>query len=703
MRAHLLAMLPLLTAGLTACGEEDPGEVLDQTDPAPNVQQVDEPKKDPPVQEPDPATLDASYMLDRWILVNQPDDLPAEERRACPELAELLQRDPNLPALPKPELSQWRVQPLFGVDRDDRIGAPPTLEGAPKKGLPAAPPPELTGYCLYQRATPATAEDKSLTLEHVRRERGFVFTPDSKIIHGSASWNDVLNDAIVDRFQRRTYTLQGQLPSGVPATSLVLLDTAPTSGPGSSGPAATNTSPHGWAMARLARALSCVAGGGDCAAELSTRLTMPLVRGASDDDVVWNLKDGGYFGSTGWLAQAIRREVMDRDPRERVVLAMPLGWLQVFERGDAGSAAVREALIDARCRGALIVAAAGNHTGMPPFHTGPTLPAAWTDLLYATDWKCPASAQVRIEADEPLLFAAGGLDAEGQLSALSRPESTPHLLAYAEHATTQLGTDHPPAMSGTSVSTVVLASAAATLWTNNPDATATELMEALYAKGQELPWEADVDIGPAGLGDKAHAIAPCDAFAGGAFTCGPQRPEPADLASTVPTALKITRADLDLFRLPATVLAGPFDFPAAGTATAVGSCGALCPSSGCGDSDANFVACPREEVCSASCAPWTHPQPAGDWCPTCPFKTSNGTLGLWWNDPGPSYNVILEVYDRGDLVDVYHLGMVPQPGIVQVSPTPPDQFTKIDQALLLRTEMVNGDPVLQISPAILVP
>jgi hypothetical protein len=62
---------------------------------------------------------------------------------------------------------------------------------------------------------------------------------------------------------------------------------------------------------------------------------------------------------------------------------------------------------------------------------------------------------------------------------------------------------------------------------------------------------------------------------------------------------------------------------------------------------------------------------------------------------------VLEVFDQGTLVDVYHLGNITTPKVVWVHPEPPDQFQHIDKALLHRTRIENNRQVVDTSVAIL--
>lgn len=169
-------------------------------------------------------------------------------------------------------------------------------------------------------------------------------------------------------------------------------------------------------------------------------------------------------------------------------------------------------------------AAAGNLSGKAAYASGAILPSAWTDLVYEKDWDCsPYPAAPAVVAGEPLVFAAGALDARGTSSALTRPGSIPHLLVYGEHAQAASATGGPPPISGTSVSTVVLASAAAVVWANDPSLSAGGVMQALYTHSEPLAGLA-VDIGPASWGTEPRALQACRAFDGGKFTCAPGSP-----------------------------------------------------------------------------------------------------------------------------------------------------------------------------------
>src|SRR6185295_8822360 len=157
----------------------------------------------------------------------------------------------------------------------------------------------------------------------------------------------------------------------------------------------------------------------------------------------------------------------------RIVMNLSVGWPAAFGGSEAViddmPAPVQAALAVlefASCRGAIVVAAAGNRSWGPDGDTGPLYPAGWEVRPAPGLQACidrgaqprpadfpPATSTVY----RPLLYAVGGVQANNRVLANSRPASEPRLTAFADHAVVDDTTGAPTAvLSGTSVSTLLV-------------------------------------------------------------------------------------------------------------------------------------------------------------------------------------------------------------------------------------------------------
>ncbi len=204
---------------------------------------------------------------------------------------------------------------------------------------------------------------------------------------------------------------------------------------------------------------------------------------------------------------------------ERIVINLSLGWNgerfgginphdpQLFVVGGLSgddrfgfARPIYLALEYAACHGALVIAAAGNYYGGKDLRMsdGPLLPAGWADRSLEVA-RCPkgswAARQANRDPDwtRPLIWAAGGLGIHDRPLFLRGRAMAPRL-GFAQKAVVELPfggwTDM---LTGTSVGSMVVASAAAALWSLNPGFDAKQVMETLDNNatrlGQVYTWE----------------------------------------------------------------------------------------------------------------------------------------------------------------------------------------------------------------------
>ncbi len=472
-------------------------------------------------------------------------------------------------------------------------------------------------------------------------------------------------------------------PAPSPTVRLALLDTEPTGGDPHLSPPKSGKSRHGDTLANLADDLLCRGGmdlGGEegagramagrdtaepagarptetvigseeglvCPVRLTARLALPVV-GFDPLDPHSGQRDpgGGFVGTLGDLATAIRAEVADWESEDRethLVLNLSLAWdpeqFQGLEEEDAmplRAKVVYLAVQDAVCRGALVVAAAGNALGGPGTESGPLLPAAWETRAAPDPEKCRALAGV-LETPEseappspyrPLVHAAGGVGSDGTRPlANARPGGMPRLVAYGDHAVTDgargpTGGDRGPTatLTGSSVSALVVSATAAAVWHYQPDWQSHQVMDEVYGSGTDLGRPADFTLAGQPF---QHRASLCRAVA--AVCQGPGCPSSCPAPSSPPD---LTGVDLSAFHAagspPTPIVLGTGNWKSQ-------SVPAVCRARAGFLSGSAFKApghvCPFRQLPGMAARPWVGPAPEIDPCPNCTYNLSSQVLML---------------------------------------------------------------------------
>lgn len=407
----------------------------------------------------------------------------------------------GVPTCPQADSSakEWKVGFLFDVTHEDCPGrtksacdplsagdrfprtvrlfdatSPLRLDAVSAGGDRVELPEPLARYCVYYSPT----GDKEPPLQ--KRDR-------NNPIQARAVVDPVASTAEIQAVYEQTSSMQvGFCPAtsvGTPTpVRLTLLDNVPT------GVAPGATARHG---DDLARVVAGVCEDGECDVELRTRMTLPLEWEPTQARHEWMIRDGGDYGSLDWVAQAIVREVEDwaeAGAEEHLVLNLSMAWhgdwmLDPTTKSElpADVSAVLDALRYARCNGALILAAAGNRTGCG-LDTTPMYPAAWASVPVGPNY----CGNYRREGapvldDGPLLYAVGGLVVDDAPLAIARDGNLPHLAAYGLDVTVP-GTSRT--ITGTSVSTALVAADAARRWSANSWLTADEVMGEVFRSAE---------------------------------------------------------------------------------------------------------------------------------------------------------------------------------------------------------------------------
>ncbi|MFK8015079.1 MAG: hypothetical protein AB8G17_06530 [Gammaproteobacteria bacterium] len=346
------------------------------------------------------------------------------------------------------------------------------------------------------------------------------------------------------------------------------------------------------------------------------------------------------MGTQAQLADAIYEAMRDFETNtgpSRLVINLSVGWeplyggLPPLNAAPVSVLAVHAALEYASCRGALVIAAAGNFATGPDPLTGPLLPGAWEQLeapdlqecttLLGTLMPDPSLSMVPNGAYRPLVYAVGAVDHTGSRLRM-RPQGEPRLTAFGDHSVAAF--DDPigelPAgvLTGTSVSSMVVATTAAAAWHFRPMEPGYRIMQALYATGANVPLRAAqfcLDDG-SGCGNmpvrRVNACegitAVCETFADPSNTC-PTFVCPAEL----PVIPPISMPDVDgLFSSAPSVDVSTFI-----TSPTIPECGV------------DYVLhydptqvmprnpCPHRQFYGLSVTPWVNSQPDGDGCDVC--------------------------------------------------------------------------------------
>jgi len=166
--------------------------------------------------------------------------------------------------------------------------------------------------------------------------------------------------------------------------------------------------------------------------------------------------------------------------------------------------AVYASLAWAACQGALSIAAAGNNRGPRCEQRGPMAPASWEVHSISPEICDAFGLELSPEQEGPLVYAAGGLDADRPI-ANARLDSMPRRALHASLVNVPNG--HPESLTGTSLASAALSAIAATLWSQQPRLSAAEIMQQIHDSGTplSLPVEWGDSLGDDVLRIDAHA------------------------------------------------------------------------------------------------------------------------------------------------------------------------------------------------------
>lgn len=539
-------------------------------------------------------------------------------------------------------------------------------------------------------------------------------------------------------------------------TRLSFLDTSRTEGTTGLWPSyrrwLNRNSDHGLMMTRIGEKFACD-DSGNCMANVYSQLAMPYkvqyqyelnaagapevdgfgVKKVSQDgagndlfDLVEDQQRGGHLGTIAYLAQAVSREVAawesdmanTGDLRQRMVINLSLAWMpeyggEVPANYNAAPVSQKEAMRfdwpadvqaafvairDARCQGALIIAASGNTSGGSS-SDGPMFPAAWEEVNTPSQSECythrygqllTTNTGVASSGSEPhaqpgfgLVYAVSGITRSGSDLRNQRTGARTRFTAYADHATLRdfrepwagyfTGTEnalHIKPHTGTSVSSALVATVAAAVWSYRPGLSADELMQAIYATGENISDSGGANVeaqfchnGAAACGEDAKRITMCRAIFGldsdndgfadltGETTessIDGKCPNWEDLLASTPSAF-VNALPAEASAVGAIAIATPASsFETASTTMTHIHWPKSKSDVSCGNgSDASYPWskntgswqqasqwCPEQQFYTSAAAPWTVPQPEGggsDCGGACSMFPSYGLVALSGN------------------------------------------------------------------------
>ncbi len=466
-------------------------------------------------------------------------------------------------------------------------------------------PPSMKNLCSFEWAgntAPTPADRERLTATGVT-------VPDVPLVvalaNRSAEWPRQARER-----RQATLVMSGLIQEAVPPTRVSLPplkagalpvmigipDSSPTS---TSDDIIAGQNPHGYNVAWAAKFLSCTdENATQCLSAVRTELALAYT---SPPDGVMTQPDpkGGTYGTRSALAAAIRalanRYVQEKNAGKvsNLVINISVGWEPLADcvpakdvKGQKDTAdgcpvgmtygfnpankSVLDALDYASCNGALIIAAAGNDPGLSWTPTGPMLPAAWEGLAAPGSAYCACAFSPQggscegvdraSGSEAPLLHAVGGVTAADVPILVSRPNSTPRLVAPASlilgfPGREVVAADPHYALTGTSMAAAITSAAAASAWAQAPNLRAEDIARNVWATGAPLGQTADFCLArpvgeSGGACDEVHRVAVCAAVketvgTGATFTCPPATSRrPATYAPVAVTPKTPTGTDL---------------------------------------------------------------------------------------------------------------------------------------------------------------
>jgi len=383
-------------------------------------------------------------------------------------------------------------------------------------------PTGLAGYCRYTfsgSSSPADVEGLTASLTASVGANAYEIGTDCRSVQPQSS---AISDEVGDELDSYFGWLSGRVTPEQIATATLLapaeihtaiVDTYPSDPDLDPGELPHST--HGPVVASIVESFLCPTGVG-CTHQVRNYLGLPR----TDEGI--DLERGGQVGLQSDLARGIYHALVadQQMGSERLVINLSVAW-EAEEFGGMGLndmapavRAVYDVLRTARCRGALIIAAAGNQSGLSCAGE-PMAPARWEDIPAPDSAECGqlgiTNAFVDPASFAPLVHAIGGLRGPSTEMLTSRANGMPRLAAASSHAVAQPREGLPDiaVRTGTSVATAVASAAASLVWSYDTSLSPSTVMEKLYLSGQPVGTLTS-DFGPGGP-SAVHRVDACAA------------------------------------------------------------------------------------------------------------------------------------------------------------------------------------------------
>ncbi|MEO1229683.1 MAG: S8/S53 family peptidase, partial [Myxococcota bacterium] len=410
-----------------------------------------------------------------------------------------------------------------------------------------------------------------------------------------------------------------------------------------------------------------------CAAEVTTKLAMPLRRQNGSSTIIYDPAQGGWLGRASDIASATHRGLHDalrRSGPGRIIINLSLGWDGAWGGALAGGVSslslgqqmVYAALEEAACQEALVVAAVGNSAGYGS-DGGPAYPAAWEKELAPTSARCAAFGLGGSGAPggvyRPLLYAASAVDGQDQPLPSQRPGSLTRFAAPGGHVAISYGGWSSTLYTGTSMASAVVSAAAAVAWGYDPSLRPDQVMDLVHVAGANLATAPELCLGNACGGMNVKRVSLCATVrrsCNATNACGPvlcpARPpgrddRPTGIDYSVPVGTTYLYRNATSFNPPA---------PCTGSVYAI-------------NSSSLDSACPFDEFLSRHVAPFGVPQPPINGCPNCGMNQNSVEIGVSDDVSGTLDDAVLNVtYTDGteDQIALDNLGPLTGGDTVQI-------------------------------------
>ncbi len=402
-------------------------------------------------------------------------------------------------------------------------------------------PSGLAGYCRYTFNGAATEDDvEDLTDELTAFGANYEIGVDCRSVQPQSS---AISDEVGDELDANFAWLSGRItPQQIANATLLapaeihtaIVDTYPSNPDTTELPHST----HGPVVASIIESFLCPTGAG-CTHQVRNYLGLPRTNEGLD------LSRGGQVGLQSDLARGIYHAlVADHElGSEHLVINLSVAWEAELFGGmgltdmDPAARSVYDVLRTARCRGALIIAAAGNDSGLS-CSGEPMAPARWEDIPAPDSAGCGqlgiGNAYVDGASFAPLVHAVGGLLGPNTQMSTSREEGMPRLAAASSHAVAQPREGLPDLVvrTGTSIGTAVTSAAASLVWSYDPDLSPSSVMQILYQSGQPVG-SLTADFGPGGATTGVRRVDACAAVKATIPGLPPTMPCPSTVYYTV--------------------------------------------------------------------------------------------------------------------------------------------------------------------------